>query len=399
MSLRGMPFKVQFKMFKSLKVKEDKNIQAFFALVRAGLWEDLPVHGEGLKINDSSKVDWEEVYQLAEEQSVVGLVFAGIEHSNVKPPQELLLQWIGEVQIIEQQNKAMNDFVARVIEKLRKEDVYAVLVKGQGIAQCYDRPLWRASGDVDLLLSEDNYEKAKKVLLPLAIDVETEYKSLKHLGLTIKEGFIVELHGMLHSRLSKRIDRVIDEAQRDVFCGDNVRSEEFQSSRGSSVQVFLPSPDNDVIFVFTHILKHFYIEGIGLRQICDWCRLLYRYRSELDLRLLESRIKRMGLMSEWRAFYNLANRYLGMPDYGEGLMVHDSRYDKKADRIIEFVLETGNFGHNRELKRSENFLVGKIQAACFKLGDFARHARVFPLDSFKFYCHYLVDAVRQAYAS
>ena len=35
---------------------------------------------------------------------------------------------------------------------------------------------------------------------------------------------------------------------------------------------------------------------------------------------LESRIKRMGLISEWKAFYNLANRYLGMPDYGEGLM-------------------------------------------------------------------------------
>ena len=238
--------------------------KAFFELLRAGLWENFPVHGEGLMVNGSSNVDWEVVYRLATEQSVMGLVLAGIEKSNTnrtdntnRLPQELLLQWIGEVQIIEEQNKAMNEFVAKLIEKLRKENVYAILVKGQGIAQCYERPLWRTSGDVDLLLSDSNYEKAKKVLLPLAIDVDTEYKTLKHLGITLKNGFVVELHGMLHTRLSNRIDRGVDEAQKDVFCGGHVRS--WMNGR---TPVFLPSPDNDLIFIFTHILKHFYIEGI-----------------------------------------------------------------------------------------------------------------------------------------
>lgn len=396
MNLKLMQLIVQFKMFKSLKVKD--NIQVFFALLRAGLWEDYPVHGEGLMVNGSSNVDWEEVYRLATEQSVMGLVLAGIEKTNTnctdntnRLPQELLLQWIGEVQIIEEQNKAMNQFIAELVERLRKADIYTLLVKGQGIAQCYDRPLWRASGDVDLLLSDLNYEKAKRVLLPLAVEVDTEYKSLKHLGLTMKEGFVVELHGMLHSRLSNRIDRGVDEAQNDVFFGGNVRS-----WMNGSTSVFLPAPDIDVIFIFTHILKHFYIEGIGLRQICDWCRLLWTYRSKLDLRLLESRIRKMGLMSEWNAFGAFAVGYLGMQ--AEAMPFYDSRYDKKADRIMEFVLETGNFGHNRELRRSKNFFVGKIQAAWFKMGDFARHAKLFPWDSVRFYCHYLVDGIRQAYA-
>ena len=55
----------------------------------------------------------------------------------MKPPQVLLLQWIGEVQMIEQRNKAMNAFVAEAIGALREQDIYALLVKGQGIAQCY----------------------------------------------------------------------------------------------------------------------------------------------------------------------------------------------------------------------------------------------------------------------
>ncbi len=102
-------------------------------MLRAGLWENRDeFHVSGFKIQES--VDWEEVYQLAEEQSVVGLVLAGIEHSYVKPPQELLLQWIGEVQMLEQQNKAMNSFIALLVEKMREADIYTLLVKGQGIA-------------------------------------------------------------------------------------------------------------------------------------------------------------------------------------------------------------------------------------------------------------------------
>ena len=224
----------------------DNNQEAFFELVRAGLWEN------EARLSQYKDIDYAAILQLAEEQSVTGVVLAGIEHSFVKPPQDLLLQWIGEVQIIEQQNKAMNDFVARLIENLRKADVYSVLLKGQGVAQCYERPLWRASGDVDLLLNDTNYGKAKKVLIPLADEVEQEYKSFKHIGMTLNGEYVVELHGTMHSRLSKRIDRGVDEAQNDVFFGGSVRS-----WQNGNTQVFLPRADEDVIFVFTHILHHF----------------------------------------------------------------------------------------------------------------------------------------------
>jgi hypothetical protein len=127
----------------------------FLELVKAGLWG----HGNP-DIRIDGTMDWQEVYRLATEQSVLGLVLAGLEHSDVKPPQVLLLQWIGEVQMIEQRNKAMNAFVSETIDSLREQDIYALLVKGQGIAQCYEKPLWRPSGDIDFFLSKDNYGKA-----------------------------------------------------------------------------------------------------------------------------------------------------------------------------------------------------------------------------------------------
>ncbi len=364
----------------------DKNQQAFFELLRAGLWE------KDARLLQYKDIDYSTIMRLAEEQSVVGLVAAGIEHvTDVKVPQVWALQFAGQAIQLEQRNKAMNTFVAKHIELLRKEDVYAILVKGQGIAQCYERPLWRASGDVDLLLSDSNYEKAKKVLMPLATSVEPEYKSLKHIGMMLEDGFEVELHGMVHSRLSGRVDKVIDEVQNDIFYHRNVRS-----WVNNGTQVFLPSPDNHAVLLFTHILKHFYIEGIGLRQICDWCRLIYRYSGDLDLCVLESRIRRMGLMTEWKAFGAFSVEYLGM-DANIVPLLHANTdikaNKKKAIKILEFIMETGNFGHNRELRKSSKYLIGKVQAFGYKFRDFIRHARIFPLDSMMFLPHFMINGL------
>lgn len=366
------------------------NKDAFFTLLRAGLWGD---GNSELRIEGTT--GWNYVYQLAQEQSVQGIVLQGLEELRAKNlelrvPQTLLLQWIGEVQMIEQQNKDMNAFVAELIENLKESDVYAILVKGQGVAQCYEKPLWRCSGDIDLLLSSDNYLKAKRALIPLASEVANENTTTKHQALVIN-GFDVELHGKMPFTLSMRVEHGIDDVLEDLFVRGNVKSWDCNGT-----QVFLPSPDNDVILVFTHFLHHFFIEGVGLRQISDWCRLLYSYRNSLNDRLLESRIRKMGLMSEWKAFYNLASRYLGMPDLDSRLMIQDSRFDKKADRIMGLVLESGNFGHNKDLSYRTRFsgLTYKIVAAWRRFLDFCRFAAIFPLDAPLFFVTYVMGKVK-----
>ena len=60
---------------------KDNNIKAFLELVRAGLWE------KEARLSQFGEVDYEEIMGLAEEQSVDGLVTAGLEHvTDVKVP-------------------------------------------------------------------------------------------------------------------------------------------------------------------------------------------------------------------------------------------------------------------------------------------------------------------------
>ena len=105
-------------------------------------------------------------------------------------------------------------------------------------------------------------------------------------------------------------------------------------------------------------------------------------------------------MSEWKAFYALASVFLGMPDLvnGFGIMVHDSRYDKKADRIMEFVLKAGNMGHNRDMSHFSKYpyLIRKCVSMGRRIGDLINHARIFPLDSLRFFPRIMWNGVRSA---
>ena len=364
----------------------DNTIEAFFTLVRAGLF---PVHGEGNSdIRIDGTTDWNYIYQLAQEQSVQGIVLCGLEELRAKGielsvPKVLLLQWIGEVQLIEQRNKAMNVYIAELIEEMRSVGIYTLLVKGQGLAQCYNRPNWRSSGDVDLLLSKDNYEKAKAFILPKGVLTEPEEAGKKHLAMQVGQ-WAVELHGTLRVGLSARVDRMLDKVQYEIFYGGRVRS-----WMNGKTQVFLSAANEDVVYVFAHILQHFYKGGIGLRQICDWCRLLWTYRNSLNHKLLESRIREAGIMSEWKVFGTLAIEYLGFPKDSMPLLNVDlnDNLKKKAERIKEFILEVGNFGHNRDNSyfQKHSYFVQKCISAWRRVTDLCRHATIFPVNSVRFF--------------
>ena len=369
---------------KSLDTK-DKNIEAFFALIRAGFWE------KEVKLLPYGDVDFAEVLELAEEQSVVGLVAAGIEHiTDGKPQKKDVLQFIGRTVQLEQRNHAMNYFIGVIVEKMREAGIETVLVKGQGVAQCYERPLWRSCGDVDFFLDSANYQKAKAYLTPLAEHVDAEDVSRLHLGMTI-DPWIVELHGTMDTEISKRINRKIAEIQKDIFENNGVRI-----WLNDAVDVPLPSPDNDVFIIFTHFIDHFYVGGVGLRQICDWCRLLWTYKDEIDRNLLEGRLMEMELTEEWKAFASFAVEYLAMPVEAMPLYEKTDKYRRKARRICNLVIETGNFGHNKD--ESYRARVGRVKSFFItfwrRLKEFVRLTTIFPSHAPRFFVNYVFTRIK-----
>ena len=368
------------------------NTKVFFVLLRAGQWQNVNKN-DNFDENLFRGLGWGEVQKLAEEQSVVGLVTAGVEGLSVCGiPLTDKLTLLGKCQLLEQRNAAMNNFVAELVQKLHETGIKAVLLKGQGVAQCYAKPQWRLSGDVDLLLDEENYKKAKDVLLPIASDSGKEFEYNQHQSLTIGL-FTIELHGSQRCGLSSRMDAVIDEVQQDIFENGKVRT-----WMNSNVPVNLPAPDEDVILVFTHFLKHFYKGGLGLKQICDWCRLLWTYRGTIDLPLLESRLREMRLVSEWKAFAAFAVVYLGMPIEAMPLYSSEKKWKRKSKRICSFIMGVGNMGHNRDMSyyNTKPYLIQKVISLRYRCVDLLHHMAIFPLDSIRFFPRIMINGLRSA---
>lgn len=350
------------------------DIRAFFALVRGGLWE------QEVQLSPYGNINFDEISRLAHEQTVIGLIAAGIEHTiDIKIPKEFSINIAAIILQIENFNLAINKFTEDLFILLANNNIQALLIKGQGIAQCYDRSLWRSSGDVDLLLNNYDYEKAKRLLIPIADTVEAEVERRKHLELHIHD-YDLELHGTLRGNYLCRIDKKLDFIHNTIFT-----EKKFHIWQNGSVPIFLPCPDDNVILLFTHIHQHFTQDGIGVRQIADWCRLLWKYYPDLDIQKLSHRLHEMRLMTEWKVFASFAVNYLGMPKDFIPFYSPRKKWARKANRLAVIIITKGNMGRNIDSNYKNKYptIIAKIISLWRITVDAAHQFNIFPLDSLK----------------
>lgn len=359
----------------------------FYALLRAGLWE------RDTSLPTSAPVDFNALFDLAKEQNLVGLVTAGIEHlqdHHLSYDDKHL--FIHHTLTLEKRNKAMCHLVSILVGKMQQAGIFTIVVKGQGVAQYYERPLWRASSDIDFFFDEENYEKAKVFLSPHATRVLPEEEELLHTAMCFGP-WAVELHGLMPTLLSNQINSTVYRLQQEMFRNRSVRL-----WHHDGVDIPLPQPDDDIILVFTHFLKHFFVGGVGIRQLLDWCRILWKCQDAIDLQLLHSRLSRMGILSEWRAMATFAVQYLGMPPEAMPFYQPTARQRRLAYRISRILLNRGDLGQNNEIYRIRRSKQpgGNLVTLLRRIREFQQIFFVFPLDTPRFFINYMSIKLKKA---
>ena len=356
----------------------------FFGLLRSGLWGATPE----LPGTAPSGEDWQKVYGLSMSQTVVGLVTDGAAACPADfVPKPVSLKLMASLIGTEKTNAVMDSHVSRFVSLLESRGVQPILVKGQAVAQCYIHPSGRMPGDIDLVIDPGQYEAAKAVITPIADSVGIEGVANLHFGAML--GSVeLELHGTVHTSLGRKINDVLDSAQALLYREGGCR---FWNCCGTQVRI--PSVDFDALFIFTHLLQHFFCGGLGLRQLCDWARVLHTHYGAIDRALLESRLTQMGLLSEWKTFVGFLVDYLGLPE--EEAPLYDVRFGPKTDKLWSYIERVGNFGKNRGLRdRSKDpYLIRKTESLIVNSQDFLHHIRIFPLDSFRFFWYYFKSGI------
>ena len=373
---------------------KSQEVKVFLALLSAGLWEN-----ERLAQGYTSEIDWDVVISLSREQAMLPLVGNGIDISTGNLSDGLTREQnkaiIRNVYSSQEYSTKMASFVSQLFAFLQKNGLKPVLLKGMGVAQCYLRPQLRPLGDVDILLNGDEYRKGLEILSPLASKVFDEGVEDKHTQMIVKKKY-VELHGTLHVHLTKKTDGILDRIQEEAFRNDLFRTANLDPDINSSTAVKLLEPTRDVLYVFCHILQHFANLGIGLKQVCDLARLLYTYRDELDMDFLRSKLEELGYMVQWKSFAALMEMYLGMPAgivpftefttsecadaSGSSSSGIPAKYQRKARRMLNYILYTGNMGKNRDVsyRKKKPYLAKKAISAYMILCNAWRLGRIFP---------------------
>ena len=252
----------------AVSVEHDKGV------MEAGLFRflrfSLGLEGDVKGILDGRKgsFDWDACYQFAKRQTLVGVLFDGIQRlpKELAPARPLLLRWLSDSESIRRRNMRMDRASAYVYNKVCAAGFRCCILKGQGNALLYPHPSSRIPGDVDVWVMA-NREELRHIALSLTEgDGSSLQESLNHIGLTV-HGVSVELHSTpallnspLHnSRLQKWLKR-----NADLQCSNRI------ALPNNAGEVAVPTLSFNIIYQLCHLFHHCFYEGVGLRQIVDY---------------------------------------------------------------------------------------------------------------------------------
>ena len=316
-----------------------------------------------------SAADWAEIYAVSEQQAVTGILLHGIERlpDEQRPMQALLLQWIGVVQMIEQRNRMMDGRCMELLPQLVSSGLHPTILKGQGIAQYYPTALQRLRqpGDIDVYVS-DGREKAIAYAKSIGQkDINWDYK---HLHLRVWNDTEVEMHYhvevLLNLWKNKRLQQWFKENEMLLYF--------------NHTDIVTPTIEMNLFYILLHIYRHFFTEGVGLRQLIDYYFVLVAANGTLPQyvggKSLEHVLKSFGMWRFARGIMWIMQEIFAL----DRKYMYCEPLEKEGRFILDIVLDGGNFGH----KNSFNIKgIGRINTLVSVVKHNIRMLNKYPLEA------------------
>ena len=309
--------------------------------------------GSAKEIPDSLKeVDWKELYAIAKKQALLGVLFHGIRRlpKELAPEQKLLMQWMVMAEMIRKQNIRLFQDSVKVCKNFENEGFANCILKGQGNALLYPDPYMRTPGDIDIYLTGGR----KRVMQYINKVCPNQVMRYHHVDFPVMKTAI-EVHftpsymffPIHNSRMQKWFKEVMGEQ-----CNHRV------SLPDGYGEIHVPQVSFNVIYILSHLYRHIFTEGIGLRQLLDYYFVLLKWHTDLtnltdsnkslpqmtqintDLDALRHKLKYLGLWKFAQAVMFVMKEVFGL---SEDRMIVPM--DEREGRfLLAEIMRGGNFG-------------------------------------------------------
>ncbi len=351
--------------------------QRYFSFIRAVLG------GEEAFRTEWRELDWEAFFLFCQRQSIGGLVFEGIKqyHDGLKDviDIELLMNWFSLAGQIEEQNKLINKRAAETVRLFASEGFRSCILKGQGNTFAYPNVYCRAAGDIDIWVDGSREEINSFVKGRCPDSFEQEH----HIEFPVFDDAIVEVH-------YKPSSLIRPQANKEFQVWYEEQKEIQMSHKGilpdGAGEICYPTNEFNVIYQLSHIMSHFFVEGIGLRHFIDYYYVLKNFsvrttdkgggQSSYDGDDITVLLKRFGMFRFAQGVMWIERECLGIEQ--ERLIVAP---DEKIGKVIlTEMMEGGNFGHYDERYRMRKR--GYLFRGAVDVYRLLRLTTVFPVESF-----------------
>ena len=221
--------------------------------------------GSAKEIPDSLKeVDWKELYAIAKKQALLGVLFHGIQRlpKELAPEQKLLMQWMVMAEQIRKQNIRLFLDSVKVCKNFENKGFANCILKGQGNALLYPDPYMRTPGDIDIYLSGGR----RKIMKYVDQVCPNQVMRYHHVDFPVMKTAI-EVHFtpsyMFFPVHNRRMQKWFEEVMGE-------QCNHWVSLPDGYGEIHMPQVSFNVIYILSHLYRHIFTEGIGLRQLLDY---------------------------------------------------------------------------------------------------------------------------------
>ncbi|RGS48271.1 hypothetical protein DWX90_03565 [Segatella copri] len=308
--------------------------------------------GSAKDIPDSLKeADWQEIYAIAQKQALLGVLFHGIQRlpKELAPEQKLLMQWMVMSEQIRKQNIRLFLDSVKICQNFENEGFANCILKGQGNALLYPDPYMRTPGDIDIYL-EGGRKRVMEYVNKVCPNQVIRYH---HVDFPVMKAAI-EVHftpsymfyPIHNSRMQKWFKEVMD-----LQCSNVVTLPDGYG------EITVPTMNFNVIYILSHLYRHIFTEGIGLRQLLDYYFVLVKWHS--DLTNLTDSNKSLSQMTQINTYLDTLRhelKYLGLWKFAQAVMyVLHEVFGLSEDRMIAPMDEREGWFLLDEIMRGGNF--------------------------------------------
>lgn len=287
---------------------------------------------------DYTATEWDEIYSLASKHSLCGTIYPTARCcSNI--PAAILANFKNDANRAVSSAIYLGSFAKIIMTKFDIAGIPSVIMKGPAISRYYPIPEYRKSGDSDIAVLPEDYEKACSILeqngfeLERATSLHGEYK---------KDGLKVELHRLMVEPLP---EEDVNKQLVPIFSAGIKNHTTMTIDPKLSYAVF---PDDiNGLEILLHMLQHFIMGGFGVKLLCDWMVFIKHITDTSVTNSILTYLEQFGLRTFAGTCTWICKEYLGLSSEKAAPFLIDDISIDTANSLLTDALEAGEFQNKK----------------------------------------------------